>query len=406
VTNYDVAILGLGAMGSAAALQLAKRGAKVIGFDRFDPPHAYGSSHGDTRVTRLAIGEGDHLTPLVMRSHQLWREIERETGASLLSEVGGLIISSATNAAQTHVEGFFGKTVAAAKEFGIAHELLDAQQIRARWPQFNVQDDEFGYFEPTAGFVRPEACVRVQLALAKEHGAEIHTNEKALRFAPSSDCVTVTTDKGRYTANKLILAAGPWLPEVLGETHAPLFKVYRQTQFWFAVEDVAPFLPERFPIFVWELKDSTRGIYGFPAIDGLDGGIKVASEEFNATTTPDSVARDVSQDEIAAVYALIAPHLSGVGPRCLRASTCLYTVTPDFGFIIDRHPDSDRILIASPCSGHGFKHSPAIGEALADLPLDRPPRFDLAPFRLARFHAAKRSSTRQRHRNKLATRVK
>src|SRR4051812_25061681 len=172
MTDFDVCIVGLGAMGAAAAYQLAKRGARVIGFDRYDPPHTYGSSHGGTRVTRLAIGEGDHLTPLVMRSHELWRDIERETCAPLLGEVGGLIISSHQNAAMTHVAGFFQKTVAAAEKFGIAHELLDPMQIRSRWPQFRVLDDEFGYFEPTAGFVRLEQCVRAQLALARTHGGE------------------------------------------------------------------------------------------------------------------------------------------------------------------------------------------------------------------------------------------
>src|SRR5581483_6190305 len=138
MTHYDVAIVGLGAMGSAAALQLARR-ARVIGFDRFDPPHGFGSSAGDTRVTRLAIGEGDHLTPLVIRSHELWRQIERETGTELLSQVGGLIVSSDRNAAETHVQGFFSNTIAAAEKFGIPHELLSAREIRARWPQLNVR---------------------------------------------------------------------------------------------------------------------------------------------------------------------------------------------------------------------------------------------------------------------------
>ena len=383
--HYEIAIIGLGAMGSAAALALAKRGAKVIAFDRFEPPHAFGSSHGDTRVTRLAIGEGDHLTPLVVRSHQLWREIEHETGASLLREVGGLVISSDKNAAKTHVEGFFDKTVAAAEKFGVAHELLDAKQIRARWPQFRVRDDEFGYFEPTAGFVRPEDCVRAQLTLAKMYGAELHTNEAVLRFAPSSDRVTITTDTDSYSAGKLIVAAGAWLPALLGDAYAPLFKIYRQLQFWFALEDAAPFSPEGFPIFIWELQNSARGLYGFPAIDGPARGIKVASEQFEATTTPDAVCREVSSDEIRAMHALVAPNLSGVTSRCLRVTTCLYTVTPDFGFLIDTHPDSERVIVASPCSGHGFKHSPAIGEALAYLALDRAPRFDLAPFRFSRF---------------------
>jgi sarcosine oxidase len=379
---YDVAVVGLGAMGSAAALQLARRKADVIALDRFAPPHAFGSSHGETRVTRFAIGEGDHLTPLATRSHELWREIERGSGASILSETGALIISSDDNAAQTHVSGFFGKTVAAAQRFGIAHEILDAAQVRTRWPQFNMHESEFAYFEPTAGFVQPEAAIAAQLQLARAHGAEIHTGEAVLGFEPLGDNVVLTTDEARYAANRVILAAGAWLPDLIPE-YAPLFKIYRQLQFWFEVEDAAAFAPDRFPVFIWELQNSKRGIYGFPAIDGA-GAIKVASEEFAETTTAETASRDIAQTEIAAVYELVAPHLRGVTPRCVRATACLYTVTPDFGFVIDTHPASERIVIASPCSGHGFKHSPAIGEMLADMALGRPPRFDLLPFRFRR----------------------
>jgi sarcosine oxidase len=383
MAQYDVAIAGLGAMGSAALLQLARRGARVIGFDRFDPPHAFGSSTGDTRVTRLAIGEGDHLTPLVVRSHQLWREIERESGADLLSQVGGLIVSSDSNATTTHVKGFFQKTVAAAAKFGIAHELLDAAQIRARYPQLNVQDDERGYFEPSAGFVRPEACVRAQLSLARKHGAETRTNEPVLGFDASSDRVTITTDRGQYTAAKLIVCVGAWLPDLLVQPHASHFKIYRQVQAWFEVDDVAPFRPDHFPVFIWELQNSKQGVYGFPAIEG-EPGIKLASEQFQSTTSPASANREVARDEIDALYALAAPHISGLRPNAFKARACLYTVAPDFGFVIDTHPNSERIILASPCSGHGFKHSPAIGEALADLALDQTPRFDLLPFALRR----------------------
>jgi sarcosine oxidase len=382
--HYDITIVGLGAMGASTALQLSKRGARVIGFDRWNPPHSLGSSHGETRVTRLAVGEGEHLTPLAIRSHQLWREIERETSATLLSETGALIISSERNAAQTHVSGFFRRTVAAAQQFGIAHEVLDATQIHARWPQFNVRDDEIGYFEPTAGFVRPEECVRAKLTLARRYGAELHTNEIVLGFGASEFAATVTTNQGRYSADKLIVAAGAWLPELLGEPYASLFKVYRQTQFWFEVEKATAFAPERFPVFIWELQNSTRGIYGFPALDGV-GAIKVASEFFASTTTPAEVNRDVSNDEIAAMHDLVGPNLRGVTSHCIKAAACLYTVTPDFGFVIDAHPEHENIIIASACSGHGFKHSPAIGEMLADMALGQSPRFDLAPFCLRRF---------------------
>ena len=383
-TTCDVAIIGLGAVGAAAAVALTRRGAKVIGFDRFSPPHTSGSSHGGTRVTRLAIGEGDHLTPLAIRSHELWRQIEEETGGSLLEQTGALIISSEVNAAVTHVEGFFARTIAAAETFGIAHEVLDAGDIRARWPQFKVHNNEMGYFEPSAGFVRPEECVRAQLKLAQRHGADIHVNEEVLGFDLSSSCVTVKTSEGCYSAHKLVLSAGAWLPDLLGARYGSLFKVYRQAQFWFEVDDLDALSATRFPVFIWELQNSKQGLYGFPMVDG-GTAVKVASERFEVTTTPAVVNRKVSAEEIHAMAKLIAPHLCGISARCVEATACLYTVTPDFGFVIDKHPISERVIIASTCSGHGFKHSPAIGEALADLALDRQGRFDLAPFRMTRF---------------------
>ena len=386
---FDTIVLGLGAMGSAAVYQLAKKGNKVLGIDQFAPPHAYGSTHGDTRITRLAIGEGAHYTPLAIRSHEIWREVERETGATLLTANGGLIISSRAPRAFTHVEGFFANTLAAAKKFAIDHELLDAPEIRRRFPQFNVRDDEVGYFERDAGFLRPEECVRAELWLARRHGAAIHAGETVRGFDATSSGVDVVTDRATYHAGRLIVAAGPWLSRWLRADRASLLKIYRQTLFWFDIRGpIDAFASDRFPVFIWELQGEPQGIYGFPAIDGPGGGLKVASEDFGATTTPDSVDRDVTDGEKRAMYEnYVAPNLPGVGARCLRATTCLYTVTPDFGFVIDAHPEFERVFVASPCSGHGFKHSAALGEALAERVVDGASRLDLDPFRWSRFEA-------------------
>jgi sarcosine oxidase len=384
--RYDAIVVGLGAAGSAALYQLAKRGAKVLGIDRLAPPHDLGSSHGTTRITRLAIGEGAHYTPLVMRSHEIWREIERETGRSLLTQNGGLVISSAVTRAKTHVSGFFDNTVAAARQFGIAHELLDAGQIRNRFPQFRVHDDETAYFEPEAGFVRPEECIAAELELAKKHGAEILTGEAMVSFGEISDSVRITTDKDEYVGNKAVLSVGAWLPPMLPPDIARLFKIYRQVLYWFDVEDRAAFAPEYFPIFIWEPRDAAQGIYGFPAIDAT--GLKIATEEYEVETTPDGVNRTVSQSEIGAMYGTyVAPNFIGVTGKCLRTATCLYTVTLDAGFVIDQLPGSQHVILASPCSGHGLKHSAAIGEALAELVLDGRSRHDLSAFRLDRFGA-------------------
>jgi sarcosine oxidase len=385
--RFDTIVLGLGAMGSAALCQLARRGNDVLGIDQFSPPHAFGSSHGDTRITRLAIGEGEQYTPLALRSHQLWRELEKETGTKLLTACGGLIISSSAKTSRTHVEKFFDNTLAAARKYAIAHELLDATEIRRRFPRFNVADDERGYLERDAGFLRPEACVRTQLTVAERRGAEIHREERVSRFDAGANAVTVTTDSETYVAGTLIVSAGPWLPELVDRRLARHFAVYRQTLFWFDIDGpVTPFLSDRFPIFIWELQGKKQGFYGFPAIDGPRGGMKIGTEQYEATTSAAAVNRAVSDEESRAMYAdYVAPYIEGVSSRCLRATSCLYTVTPDFGFVIDTHPDSKRVIIVSPCSGHGFKHSPAIGEALADLAIEGGTAVDLDAFSLERF---------------------
>ncbi len=380
---YDVVVVGLGAMGAAATYQLAKRGARVLGLDRFTPPHVHGSTHGGTRVTRLAVGEGEQYIPLVRRSHEIWRAIERESGADLLTQNGALIVSSPASKATTHVEGFFRNTVTAAARHGIAHELLDAAQIRTRFPQFDVQDDESGYFEPEAGFVRPERAVAAQLDMAKKHGADIRTGETVLALESEAGGVMVRTDRSTYKADKLIVSAGSWLPKLLPQYEA-LFRIYRQVQFWFEPRDPAAFAPDRFPVFIWDPPTGTQALYGFPSVD--DEGFKIGTEYFAQTVDPDAASRDVSAEEIAAIYEnLVAPHFPGVSGRCLRAATCLYTVTSDFGFVIDTLPEAKNILLVSACSGHGFKHSAAIGEAAAQWALEGKSRIDLAPFRLSRF---------------------
>jgi len=383
--EFDTIVIGLGAMGSAAVYQLAKAGKHVLGIDRFSPPHDRGSSHGDTRITRLAIGEGRHLTPFVRRSHDIWREIERETGVELLTVTGGLIISNPSATAHTHVPQFFENTIAAAKAHGIPHELFDATAIRRRFPQFRVHDNDAGYFEPEAGFLRVDPCIRSQLQLAQKFGAEIATNEKTTGVVQSADGITVETDRTTYRARHAILSVGAWVPDFIDRKVAPLFRIFRQELHWFDLEGpIADFEPGRFPIFIWEMQGAGKAIYGFPAIDGARGGIKIASERYDATTTADSPNSKTS-DAAEMHRNLIAGNIPRVGSRCLRTETCLYTVTPDAGFVIDRRPDMDKVIFVSACSGHGFKHSAAIGEALAQRVVDGNSRLDLSPFAFDRF---------------------
>ncbi|WP_299428924.1 N-methyl-L-tryptophan oxidase [uncultured Meiothermus sp.] len=381
--SADVIVVGLGAMGSASLYQLARRGARVIGIDRHRPPHIYGSSHGETRITRQAIGEGAAYVPLVLRSHQIWRELEAQTGESLLRACGGLILSGEVGEALHHGKPqFLQRTLQAAQQFGIAHEVLNATQIGERFPQFDLTGDETGYFEPGAGLVYPERCVQVQLEQAQSLGAVWQTGETVLQISPTPDGVQVETDKARYHAAKVVVSAGSWAGELLGEPFARVLRVYRQVLFWLEAKNPQAYLPERFPIFIW-MFGSAEGehFYGLPQVSQ---GVKVATEQSRVSTHPDQVERTVAEAEAQTMFTrYVQGRLKGLGSTCLKAATCLYTSTPDGDFILDHHPDSERILVASPCSGHGFKHSASVGEAMAELALHGRSQFDLTPFRLA-----------------------
>lgn len=383
-STADVIVVGLGAMGSASLYQLARRRARVLGIDRFVPPHDRGSSHGESRITRQAIGEGEEYVPFVLRSHEIWRELEADTGEALLFPVGGLLLGREGGSAEHHGQrDFVARTIDVARHYRIAHEVLHAGQIRERFPQFRLVGDEIGYYEPGAGFLRPERCVAIQLDRARGLGAVARTDEVVARIVPRASDVEVVTDRATYTAGRVIVTAGAWAPALLGGGFTTLLRVYRQVLYWFAPDDAAAFRPGSFPIFIWiHGAGAADYFYGIPLVSE---GVKLATEQFVDTTDPDRVPRDVSAAEIAGMYAThIRGRLAGISDRCVRSETCLYTVTPDSRFVIDRHPSSERIVVASPCSGHGFKHSAAIGEALAELVLSGRSRLDLAPFSLAR----------------------
>lgn len=389
-SSADVIVIGLGAAGSAVLAELARRGVSVLGIDRFSPPHDKGSSHGETRITRQANGEGDAYTPLALRSHELWRRLEEETGESLLRPVGALIMASGSGAAFHHGKGdFVRKTVAGAERYGIAHEVLTADEIARRFPQFTLRGDETGYFEPGAGFLRPERCIAAQLASAARHGAAIHTGEVVTALEPAGDGVRVVTDKGAYHADRVVAAAGAWLPGLVGAQACGGAKVHRQVLAWFEASEPELWTGERAPVFIWMHGDRNEDyLYGFPQL-AAGAGVKVATEQYAVETWPDRVEREVGPAETEALYREhVAGRFRGLTGRCLKASVCLYTVTPDSDFLIGRHPAGERITLVSACSGHGFKHSAALGEAIAEGIVEGRSRIDLAAFGAARFAAA------------------
>ena len=391
----DILVVGLGAVGSATLYQAARLGARVIGIDRFVPPHDQGSSHGDTRITRQAIGEGREFVPLVLRSNQIWEELEAATGRSLLTRNGGLVLASPSMPGNHHGStSFIQDTIAAAREFGIAHEILSSDELGQRYPQFRLRGDEIGYFEPGAGFLRPEACIEVQLSLAQKLGARVLTSQIVTGCRQThGGMVEVTTDSSVYSAAKVIVTAGPWIRKLLAPSYAAYFKIYRQVLFWLTLAQHAErYTPERFPVFIWIAGNRPRDMmYGFPAVDGPLGGVKIAAEQYDATVDPDAVPRNVTNAEISAMYTdYLASHFPDVSSQCLRSATCLYTVTPDARFVVANVGESENIIFASACSGHGFKHSAAMGEALALRALDQPSQIDLSGFSLKRFSAGMR----------------
>ncbi len=386
VGKYDLIVVGLGAMGAAALYQASKRGASVLGIDRYAPPHTLGSSHGDTRITRNAIGEGEIYMPFIRRSNEIWRELEAKTGRRLFHKSGGLIIAPATGGAGFHVRGDFVELSASlAEKYGIAYEILDADEIKRRSPLLQPRATDRAYHEPGAGVLRPERCIEAQLELAREAGAAIHTNERVTGYEAGADGVTVSTAGESYRAEKVILAAGAWIGDLLPAAYRGGIRVCRQLIHWFEAEDRSAFDPAVFPFVIWigDCLDEFWSVFPAPR-DGM-AGVKLVTEQYHSSSHPDAVSRVVTAEEAADMYhRLTRPRLAGLRDNQVQAEVCLYTLTADEHFLIDYHPASERVIVTSPCSGHGFKHSAAVGETLAQMALDGGAEFDISAFNLAR----------------------
>lgn len=373
-TSFDCIVVGLGAVGSATAYHLAQRGYRVLGLDRYAPPHTLGSSHGGSRIIRKAYFEGAKYVPLLERAYTLWHGLESHIGDTLLHMTGGLMIgpahselvSGAKHSAETH---------------GLPYTLLDAPLLREHFPAFHVPDNHIALWEKEAGYLVPEQCIRVHLEHAQQHGAVLHMDEPAASWQPDGDGFSVTTAHATYRTSHVILAVGGWLNRLVPNLNLPL-RLERQVQAWFQPRtDAAQFAQPQFPIFMWA-HDHGPLMYGFP---NKGEGVKVALHHgAPLVDDPDALNRDPNAADEAAIRIPLEHLLPGLIPSTHRMATCFYTNTPDEDYLIDHHPHYPRVLIASPCSGHGFKGSNAIGEALADLVAERSPQFDLTPFRLDR----------------------
>ncbi|WP_369140956.1 N-methyl-L-tryptophan oxidase [Modestobacter versicolor] len=360
MAGYDVIVVGLGGMGSAAAAHLAARGQRVLGLERFGPAHDRGSSHGGSRITRQSYFEDPAYVPLLLRSYELWHELAADSGADVITLTGGVFLGRPDSLT---VAG----SLLAAREWGLPHELLDAGEVRRRFPTLSPAEDEVGVYETAAGFVRPEVTVAAHLALAEKRGAELHYDEPVTEWSETADGgVRVRTAAGEYTAGQLVICPGAWAPELLADLGVP-FTVERQVMYWFQPSDgVGPYAADRHPIYIHEAADGTQ-IYGFPAIDGPDGGAKVAFFRRGIPCSPDTIDREVHPEEIAAMTDHVRTVLPTLPGRYLTAATCMYTTTPDQHFVIARHPEHAAVTVACGFSGHGFKFVPVVGEVLADL---------------------------------------
>jgi sarcosine oxidase len=343
---------------------------RVLGIDRYAPPHDRGSSHGDSRIIREAYFEDPVYVPLVRRAYELWRDLERASGTHLLQETGGLMIGAPDSVL---VEG----ALTSARLHGLPHEVLDADAIRARFPAFTPERGMVGVFETRAGVLRPEACIAAHLAQARALGATLRLNEPVRGWEADGDGVRVHTEHGEARARQLVLCAGAWVNDLLPGSALPV-SVERQVLHWFRpVRDRADFAPARCPIHLWQF-DGDRFFYGFP---DLGAGVKAAFHHGGVATAADTVERAVADDEVESVRAAMRRFLPAADGPLVRSVTCLYTNTPDEHFWIDRHPAHPQALVVSACSGHGFKFAPAIGEIVADLLAGSRPHFDLGAFR-------------------------
>jgi len=384
----DVVVVGLGTMGAAAAYQLALRGVRVVGLDRFTPPHAQGEHSGGSRIIRQAYAEGAAYVPLVLRAYELWRELGEAAGTDLLTTTGGLMVGRADSAQVTGA-------LASARAYGLDHELLDADEIRGRFPAFTPAGDEVGVYERVAGIVRPEATIGAHLRLAEQAGARLRYGTAVTGWRTTGDGVEVTVDGTTLAAGHLVLCPGPWAHDLLRGAGIP-FRVESRLQHYWA--PAPEFAIGRCPVWIWE-PPADLVAYGMPAFapppdlpgagPGVGAVVKAAFHSGSRPADQDLGALPATPDDLAAIVGWLGSRLPGLAAaRYIGTKPCLYTMTPDEDFVLGPLPGSASVTIAAGFSGHGFKFAPVVGEILADLATTGATRHDLTHFDPDRFGRA------------------
>jgi sarcosine oxidase len=373
---FDAIVIGLGAHGSAAALALARRGARVLGLEVGERGHELGSSGGRSRMIRRAYFEDPAYLPLLAEAWAAWDALGAAAGETFVDVTGGLYGGPAES-------DIFRGSVASAALQGLPHDVLDADEIRRRWPVFTVADEIGALYDPGAGMIRPERAIEAQLRLAQAGGAELRFRERVIDWRPASfGGLEVETDLGVYGADYLVIAAGAWTGSFVPDLTLPL-AAERVPVFWFEpTVPIADVSVGRLPI--WILDTAVDGsFYGFPYDE--DAGLKVARHHSGDIVDPATVDRTERPSDVERVRAFSRGTFPGADGPLRESLVCLYTNTPDLGFVIDAHPRVDGVAYASACSGHGFKFAPVIGEILADLALTRATGHPVDAFRANRF---------------------
>lgn len=359
MSHHDVIVLGTGGVGSAALHHLARRGVRVLGLDRFEPGHSRGSSHGETRVIRMAYFEHPDYVPLLRRSYELWEDLQRDTGQDLYRETGLVQIGPPRGEVVAGV-------LRSAQEHGLAVEEMDQSAVEARFPGFVVPEGEHGVLEKRAGYLRVEDCVKAHHERARTAGAELLTGVTVLSWKAGAGQVEVTTDRGTFTAARLVITAGAWSGRLLADLGIPL-RVLRKGLFWFEAASPALRQENGCPIYLYE---TPRGIfYGFPVID--DKGLKVAMHSGGTPVEdPLTLTHEPDPAEEAHVADFIRRCIPSATTRRTHHMACMYTMSPDGNFIVDRHPSHPEVVFTAGLSGHGFKFTSVLGEIMAQLALD------------------------------------
>lgn len=377
---YDICVVGLGGMGSAILAHCAARGARVIGIEQLARGHELGSSSGRTRMIRKAYFEDPAYVPLVLRAHELWHALERESGEALLQRTGVLTVGPETSE-------IINGTKRSAAEHGLAIESLTAAEVRQRYPTLKLRPGEVAIFEPDAGVLKPERAIAAQLAIAAGHDATLRFECAMERWETRGDngFELLLDDHSRITARTLILALGPWVQRTLADLRVPI-RVQRNVQAWFAPA-IDLYAAPRFPAFLVERDDLPAPLYGFP---DFGDGVKAAFHGAGVLTSAEQIDRAIDHNrDIAPLLRAMNDWMPDAAAKFLDAKVCMYSLTPDEHFVVDHHPQHERLILCGGFSGHGFKFAPVIGEIAADLALEGETRHPIEFLSLQRMQPAR-----------------